>query len=389
MNIIDIVIVLLLASAVIRGKELGFVRQLFSTLGFFLGLWIGTLLEPHTVRLAHSEISRSVVTVFTTLGSGLILLSLGEYLGIVVKSKVKIKALTHVDSVLGIGVAVVSILLGSWLAASIILSLPAPGAQSLLRGSGIITLMNRELPPATTIVADLSHIIEPNGFPQVFTGLEPRPNTNVPLPNLGDLLPAVQKDRASVVKIEGQGCGGIVEGSGFVINSSMIATNAHVVAGISKPYVLDGNSTHSSTVVSFDPNLDLAILRVTHLAGKPLQISTTTATDGTAAAVLGYPGGGNFSAKPAAVLDTFTATGRNIYNQGDTNREIYEVKADIIPGNSGGPLINKNGLVIGVVFAESTTYNHVGYALQTGKVLSEIGQAKNRTQAISTGTCAE
>ena len=118
-------------------------------------------------------------------------------------------------------------------------------------------------------------------------------------------------------------------------------------------------------------------------------IANTTFKDGTDGAVLGFPGGGNFDATPAVVLDDFTAAGRNIYDQGNTNRDVYEIKATVIPGNSGGPLINTSGAVIGVVFAESTTYNQVGYALTTPQVLSEIHQAEARNQTVSTGSCAE
>jgi len=389
MNWIDILIILFLISSIFRGREVGFVRQLFSTIGFFGGLWIGTLLEPHTVTLAHSQGARSFVTLLTTLGCAFVLLSVGEYVGILLKSKVTLKQLNTADNALGSGLALISVLLAVWLSASIVLSLPFGGLQNSVRGSSIISALNRKLPPATTIVADLSHLIDPNGFPQVFNGAEPAPNGNVALPNLGNLRPAVQKDEASVVKIEGQGCGGIVEGSGFVVGKGLVATNAHVIAGIGTPYVLDGNGTHRGTAVWFDPNLDFAVLRVSDLAGKPLNISTAEAARGTAGAVLGYPGGGNFTAQAAAVLDEFAATGRNIYNQGNTTREIYELKASIIPGNSGGPLIDKNGTVIGVVFAESTTYNQVGYALQTKPVVQGIKQAEARNQRVSTGSCAE
>lgn len=389
MNLVDVIIVLFLISAIFRGREVGFVRQLFSAIGFFGGLWLGTLLAPHTVGLAHTAVSRSLTTLLTTLGSAFLFLSLGEYVGILLKSKVTLKRINAVDNFLGAGLAVISGLLGLWLAASILVSMPSPGLQSAIKASGIISSLNRTLPPATTIVANLGHLIDPNGFPQVFNGGEPNPNSSVALPNLGELQPAVRADAASVVRVEGQGCGGIVEGSGFVANSGLIATNAHVVAGIRSPYVLDANGTHKASVIWFDPDLDFAVLRVGNLAGKPLTINTAVVSSGTPAAVLGYPGGGSFSAKAAAVLNEFTATGRNIYNEGDTVREIYEVKADVIPGNSGGPLIAKDGSVIGVVFAQSTSYNHIGYALQTSRVVKDLNQAKAQNRAVSTGNCAE
>jgi len=283
----------------------------------------------------------------------------------------------------------VSVLVAVWLAASILIRMPYPGLQNNIRDSRIIALLTRSLPAAPNIIADLGHLIDPNGFPDVFIGSEPNPPEHINLPSSGALASAVEKDKASVVKIEGQGCGGIVEGSGFVVGNNLVATNAHVVAGIHRPYVQDSNGTHSATAVWFDPDLDFAVLRVSNLAGSPLVISAAKVPRNTPAAVLGYPGGGGFTADPASVLDQFTASGRNIYNQGSTDRDIYEIAADIIPGNSGGPLVKADGTVIGIIFAESTTYNHVGYALTTSQPMQEINQAAAQDQPVSTGGCAE
>jgi S1-C subfamily serine protease len=168
-----------------------------------------------------------------------------------------------------------------------------------------------------------------------------------------------------------------------------VVTNAHVVAGVAKPKVVDKNGTHRTTVIWFDPDLDMAVLRALDLAGKPLPLVNQTADTGTEAAVLGYPGGGAFKADPAAIIDAFTATGRNIYNQETATREIYSMKADVISGNSGGPLINKNGEVIGVVFAHSVAYQHVGYSLTMPQVINELSQAKTNIEPVGTGSCAQ
>jgi S1-C subfamily serine protease len=232
-------------------------------------------------------------------------------------------------------------------------------------------------------------MIDPNGFPQVFSGLEPNPNVNTSLPNPGAIQAATIKDRASVVKIEGRGCGGIVEGSGFIAGKGVVITNAHVVAGVTYPYIIDDNGSHRANVIWFDSNLDLAVLTAINLPEKPLNISIVYIAPGTQGAVLGYPGGGDFSAGPAVVVEEFNAIGHNIYNQGSTQRDIYDIRTNIMPGNSGGPLVDESGSVIGVVFAESTTYNHVGYALATKAVVNELHQAEASNSTVSTGTCAD
>jgi S1-C subfamily serine protease len=387
--LIDLIIIIFAVSALYRGREIGFVRQLFSTAGFFGGLFLGAWLQPYTINWGHSQAARLLITLLTTLGCAMILFSVGEFIGLKLKHRVLLKRINRLDNGFGGLLSIISLLLTAWLTAAILTSLPASGLRSTVQSSRIISGLNRVLPSAPEVISGLGHLIDPNGFPQVFIGGEPSPSGPVALPALGDLQTAVTKDRASVVKLEGQGCGGIVEGSGFVVGSNLVATNAHVVAGIHHPYVEDDNGSHSGTVIWFDPNLDFAVLRVSNLAGKSLVISDKHVATGTPGVVLGYPGGGSFTANPAAVMDQFTAVGRDIYGRGQTSRDVYELRANVIPGNSGGPLVAKDGAVIGVIFAESTTYKHVGYALTTSQISDAINQAAARNRTVGTGQCAE
>lgn len=387
--IVDIVITILVVSALVRGRELGMVRQLFSAIGFFGGLFLGAAIQPHIIGVANSTVSRSILALGITIGCALVLLTAGEYLGILLKTKLIHLKVNHIDNVFGSVAGGLTMLLTVWLLAPVLVTLPFPSLQGAVRSSRIVSAIDHNFPSAPNVFASLGRVIYPNGFPQVFTGLEPSLPTDTPLPNLGSLTAAVEKDRASVVKVEGRGCGGIVEGSGFVAAQGFVVTNAHVVAGVQNPVVLDKNGEHSVTVVWFDPNLDIAVLRVSGLAGSPLNIDTGHISNGTPGAVLGYPGGGGFTADAAKVLDEFTAIGRNIYGQGQTSRDVYGVKANIIPGNSGGPLVESDGSVMGVVFAESTQYNQVGYALATQQVVNELHQAEAQNNAVSTGPCAE
>lgn len=387
--LIDVMIILVLFSALIRGREIGFVRQLLSTGGFFAGLFLGAFLQPHVTSHTSSDISRTLLTLCCTIGLALVGMTIGEYIGVRIKTRVLLQPINKVDNGLGSAISVVSLLVGVWLTAAIVYGLPLPSVRYALQHSRIVSALNNTLPPAPAVIADLGRLINPNGFPQVFIGQEPAPNAQQKLPDLGSLNSAVAATKASVVKLESEGCGGLVDGSGFVVGSNLVATNAHVVAGIKHPYVEDANGLHSGQVIWFDPDTDFAVLRVSNLAGKALNLASDDAANGTPAAVLGYPGGGAFQVKAARVLDRFEANGRNIYGRGVTNRSIYEIQADVIPGNSGGPMVDKNGTVIGVVFAESTTYQHVGYALTSGPLDAAIDKAVARNQVVSTGRCAE
>jgi S1-C subfamily serine protease len=393
MNIVDLVIIILLISSMVRGLDIGSIRQILSAAGFFEGLLLGVLLEPQIVRYAHTTASRSWLTLIVTLGLALIFLAIGEYVGIRLKFKLQYHhhQADMADRFFGLAVGAATLLFTVWLLAGILINLPFPSVQSKIRGSAIIALLDETLPSAPRLIDDFSRVIDPNGFPKVFTGNEPTPlNQNTPLPPLGELTAAVTKDRPSVVMIEGNGCGGVVEGSGFVVSPGLVATNAHVIAGVRHPFVLtQDNSQLAATPIWFDPKLDFAVLRVTGLAASPLKVQDSNVNDGTDAAILGFPGGGNFNVSPAVVLDDFTALGRNIYDQGNTVRDVYSIKGTVIPGNSGGPLVAANGSVIGVVFAESTQYNQVGYALTTPQVVTEINQAEKAIEPVDTGQCAE
>jgi S1-C subfamily serine protease len=66
---------------------------------------------------------------------------------------------------------------------------------------------------------------------------------------------------------------------------------------------------------------------------------------------------------------------------------VYELQAEVVSGNSGGPFVTVAGEVAGVVFAASTTHPGVGYALTSGEVGPPLEQALARTQPVSTGPC--
>lgn len=386
---IDLLILLMVGGGVYRGWLSGFTQQFWSSAGFFGGLLIGRFLSPYTLNLAHSAENKTLVTLITFLGCALVFLTIGEYVGIVLKRRLSNHHINKLDNSLGSVVSLVGAVFSIWLLAALINTLPYTGLRETVHNSNIVSALDKLLPPAPNVIASLGKIIDPNGFPDVFIGSEPIPRTDINLPELGDFQSVVNADKASVVRIKGQGCGGIVSGSGFVINKNVVATNAHVVAGIKTPYVEDENGTHKGTVVWFDPDLDFAIVNTSGLAGQPLTLNTQEAEPGTPAVILGYPGGGNFTAGSAAVMEQINASGRNIYGTGHTLRKVYEVKGQVVPGNSGGPLITKDGSVIGVIFAESTSYDHVGYALTMQKVTAEINQAQGATQPVSTGKCAE
>ncbi len=386
-NVIDLVVLAVVVLAAIQGLRLGAIVQVLSFGGFVMGLYLGALLASVTVTWAHGESSRSVVALVTLLGVAAVCGTVGRIVGNLAFSRVHRGITGAVDSALGVVVAVAASLLVAWLLANTFVNSSSLKLNATIDQSRIIRSLDSVLPAPPSVFSRVQSFLSAEGFPPVFAQLAPDSAGPVALPGSAQLQQAVARDGASTVKILGDGCGQIQEGSGFVVAPGIVVTNAHVVAGIDHPMVQDANGLHSTSVLSFDSSYDLAVMRVDGLDERPLQLDPDQVSRGVQAAVLGYPGGGSFTAVPAGVLAEFEAEGRDIYGQGLTLRNVYEIQALVRPGNSGGPLVQPDGDVIGVVFSRSTTNNEIGYALTSPGVLSRVLQAESTTKTVGTGAC--
>jgi S1-C subfamily serine protease len=180
-----------------------------------------------------------------------------------------------------------------------------------------------------------------------------------------------------------------IEGSGFVISPHHILTNAHVVAGVTESQTVTtrtGAAPLRATVVLFDPERDLAVLYVPGLNARTLQFAGP-ANLGDEAIVAGYPRDHGFTAVPARVGDDQLAQAPDIYQSKEVTRQIYSIRANVEPGNSGGPLLAPNGQVDGVVFAAAVGVKDTGYALTASEVKSDVRSAAAATHGVSTQGC--
>jgi S1-C subfamily serine protease len=192
----------------------------------------------------------------------------------------------------------------------------------------------------------------------------------------------------SVVKIRGvaPGCQKVLEGTGFVVAANRVMSNAHVVAGSDTVTVESAGQSYDATVVSYDPNEDISILDVPNLPATPLPFADKPAATGTDALVLGYPGGGDFAATPARIRETIELNGPDIYRTTTVNREVYTIRGTVRQGNSGGPLINRAGQVLGVVFGAAVDDADTGFVLTAKEVSRQLANINN-SQRAPTGSC--
>ena len=156
-------------------------------------------------------------------------------------------------------------------------------------------------------------------------------------------------------------------GTGFALKNNYIVTNYHVIDGAKSISVLgiNGNFTkgYSADVIATDKNIDLAILQVNGVtipsANIPYSVKTTNAEVGEEVFVLGYPMTSTMGEE--IKLTTGVVSSRSGF-QGDVS--LYQTTAPIQPGNSGGPLFDSKGNIIGIVSAKHRGAENVGYAIK-------------------------
>jgi S1-C subfamily serine protease len=387
-NLLDLVILLLLVLAAITGFQRGAALQLTAYVGLLLGLVAGAMLAPTVAGLAESPLSQAFLAIITMLVMGGLGDALGWMVGRRVWSIARRSGLGMVDSVAGSAVAIVALLLAVWFLGFNLANGPFRGLSNDIRGSAIIRGLDAALPRPPGVIAEVRGLLNRFGFPEVFADLPPAPAGPVQGPSRGEARAIAEPAFDSTVQIVGEACGAIQEGSGFVAASNYVVTNAHVVAGVDAPQVQEqGGGSQQAIIVLYDPGLDIAILYVGRSPGPALDLDIGEADRGADGAVLGYPGGAHLTFGPAAVRRQLDAIGRDIYGGSVVQREVYELQADVRPGNSGGPFVLENGRVGGVVFAASTTHSSVGYAIRSGEVAPKLDQAMGRTDRVSTQGC--
>lgn len=386
MNFVDLFIIAVILFSIMRGAQLGLLYVFFSIGATLLGLLLGSSIGQFVAHYASTELSRMLIIIGFAAGGGIIVSEIGIRIARALTEKSVDLKLDKVNSIGGAALETIFILITFWLVSPAVINIQSAGLGGEVRGSAIIGRLQSGLGQPPDIFSQIASTISPNGFPNVFALEEPV----LKAPNAATKLdPAVvEKARKSVVKIEGRGCGGIVDGSGWVVSGNLVVTNAHVVSGISSPTVIEAGRTYSASPVYFNPDLDIAVLDVKGLNLPALPLHESLLKDGSSGAIIGFPGGGQETVSPSVVIDHVVAVGRNIYNRGRIQRQIYELAADVQSGDSGGPLIDETGAAAGIVFAKSVSQVNIGYAITMPQALPSIRAAESSRATVSTGRCS-
>ena len=139
-------------------------------------------------------------------------------------------------------------------------------------------------------------------------------------------------------------------------------------------------------MVSYDPTVDISILDRAEPAAAPLVFADQPAKTGTDAVVLGYPGGGNFTATPARIREIIKLSGPDIYrDHARSPARSTPSEALCEQGNSGGPMIDLNGQVLGVVFGAAVDDADTGFVLTADEVAASAGQDRQHRSRCPPG----
>lgn len=352
------------------GLSRGLVQGALSLVGFALGAYVGARVAPAVLE-DGSRYAPLLALAGAILG-GVLFQTLAGLLGGTVRASLgAVPGLRTVDSVGGAVLGLAAGLVLSWAVGAVLLYLP--GQSELRRAvqeSAILSRINARFPPERLL--ETLERVDPIG---VVIG---PPTTVAPPSDSIAVDPDVVAAATSVVRVTGLACGLGVEGSGWIARPELVVTNAHVVAGISRPRVdrrRVGSRSFTSTVVAFDAANDIAVLRVEGLRGSPLPMAEPER--GTAVALIGYPGNGPLRLIPARLGGTGNALSRDAYGKGPVRRSVTAIRGEVRPGLSGGPGVDAEGRVLTAVFARRPG-DEGGYGIPPSVVQEVLAEAGTR-----------
>lgn len=389
----DLILAFVGITTAFAGWRRGLIVSLSSFVGFVVGFALGRVLAGPVVGWvngsANAEVVPAWVLPLAPLIVGFVVAGFGGWLGMWLRRVLHKTPGKWVDAGLGAFVGVVSFLLCVWLAATWIRTTPFVQLNRAVAESRIVAVTDWIMPAdPNVVVGTLDRALVNYGFPTVFKG-QPERIRGIGEPN-PEMVEVGKSVSGSVVKVRTDEtvCDNLQSGTGWVFAPEHVATNAHVVAGSTSltVQVKGKGKVFDAQLVAFDPKRDVAVLRVPGLAATPLDTGADLKAGADAVAV-GFPGNGGYTISPARTRETLRARGTDIYDDESVTRNVYSLRAIIRQGNSGGPLLDKNGRAVGMVFATSLNDKETGYALTIGEIESVLRQGRNAERPLPSGKC--
>lgn len=397
MNFIDLIVIGSFIVFAISGWRQGFVAALFVFVGFFVGGiaggFAGTWLAD---SLGFAGMAALVLVGVMVLTGAIVGQIIASYFGRSLRRYIQVQPFKLFDNVGGLVLNCLLILVITWFVAVTASGMPTSTVAQAVNNSRVMQTLEQVAPaPAKGVYNGFASLLAESGIPSIFDGF------GMLLPGAVDPpSPAVVRNTAiqaslnSVVRVSGEApqCASGLTGSGFVYAQGRVLTNAHVVAGIPNPLVhVPGQAgVLSSKVVYFDPKVDVAVLAVDGLYAQPLTTTTEVGRNDNVV-IAGYPGGGDMTATAArvrGVINNRTTNERDVYGAPATVRNIVVLDGTVRPGNSGGPIIDTEGRVAGLVFAQSDDSSNTAFALSIKEVTPAMDYGRRAEQPVANTKCS-
>ena len=360
------------------GYRQGLIVGALTLVGFGLGAFAGSRLGPLVLAKGSESPYAPLCAAVGALLAGALVAVAVESFALGLRAKVIRRPVLHLADGAGGAALIAAVALGlAWVFGSV--ALHAPGTARLradVQESLILRSLNNVLPPSGPVLNALDRV-------------DPAPSVTgptAPVARPDDAIatdPEVLEAGRGVVRVLGTACGLGVEGSGWAVQPGLVVTNAHVLAGSDDTTVTSqGGVELDATPVYYDPEDDLALLRIG--ANLPTLPISDRREAGSSAAVLGYPENGPYAVAPARLGETRPTISEDSYGNGPVDRTIVALRGSVRSGNSGGPLVDDRGRVVGTVFAATTSGPPGGFAIPA----EDVREALARTSAaVSTGPC--
>ncbi|HYJ76961.1 MAG TPA: CvpA family protein, partial [Actinomycetes bacterium] len=236
MNGLDVLVLIAAVSFAYSGYRQGFVVGVLAFTGFLAGGVGGLLIAPALVSGLDPGLGQSVLAIAVVLLAAAVGQACLAWLGSLVRDRLTWRPVRVVDAGMGALVSVVAMLVVTWFLASALRPGPVPAISRQISDSRVITAMDDAVPDqAHTLFSSFRRVLDDNGLPTVFGGLDPEKIRPVDPPSPGiTSTRAVRSAGTSVVKVVGtaEDCSRRLDGTGFVMSERHVMTNAHVVAGV-------------------------------------------------------------------------------------------------------------------------------------------------------------
>jgi len=263
-----------------------------------------------------------------------------------------------------------------WLVAVVALQQPSLGLRKRVQRSEVLPRLVEAVPPRTVL-----HAL--GRFDQLpLIGVIPGESLPPPDPSVAR-SPGARLAARAVVKVLGTACGLGLEGSGWVVGRSLVATNVHVIAGERDTHVLVPNGRNlPARPVYVDAVNDVALLRVSSLSVAPLRPAPAAEVP-RPVALLGYPENGPLVSVAGRAGPPQRILGSDANGRRPRLRVVIPLRGPIRRGDSGGPAVDRRGRVVTMMFA-ATRNGRGGLGVPVDLVMQA---ARGPLRPVSSGPC--